>query len=69
VHRYLKDGYSLLLIGHRQHDEVVGTMGEAPGKIFLVETVADLQNIVLPDPDRVMVLTQTTSAWTKRCTS
>ncbi|MGQ0643909.1 MAG: 4-hydroxy-3-methylbut-2-enyl diphosphate reductase [Elusimicrobiota bacterium] len=60
VHRFLREGYSLLLIGHEEHDEVVGTMGEAPGKMRLVETVADVESIQVPDPNRVMILTQTT---------
>jgi 4-hydroxy-3-methylbut-2-en-1-yl diphosphate reductase len=60
VHRFLREGYSLLLIGHEEHDEVVGTMGEAPGKMRLVETVADVDSIQVPDPSRVMILTQTT---------
>ncbi len=60
VHRFLREGYSLLLIGHKQHDEVVGTMGEAPGKIQLVETPEDVAAISVANPDRVMVLTQTT---------
>jgi len=60
VHRFLRDDFSLLLIGHKHHDEVVGTMGEAPGKIQLVETEADVAALQVPDPDKVMVLTQTT---------
>jgi 4-hydroxy-3-methylbut-2-en-1-yl diphosphate reductase len=60
VHRFLREGYSLLLIGHSKHDEVVGTMGEAPGKITLVETVQDVAKVSVPDPARVMILTQTT---------
>jgi 4-hydroxy-3-methylbut-2-enyl diphosphate reductase len=60
VHRFLRDGFSLVLIGHKHHDEVVGTMGEAPGQIQLVETDADVQTLQIPDPEKVMVLTQTT---------
>ncbi len=60
VHRFLRDGYTLLLIGHKDHDEVVGTMGEAPGKIQLVEKPEDVASLNVPNPDRVMVLTQTT---------
>ena len=60
VHRFLRDGYSLLLIGHEHHDEVVGTMGEAPGQIKLVDHESDVEGLEVPDPDRVMVLTQTT---------
>src|ERR671929_883210 len=41
--RYAADGYTILLIGHRDHEEVVGTMGEALGSIVLVESVADAE--------------------------
>jgi 4-hydroxy-3-methylbut-2-enyl diphosphate reductase len=60
VHRFLREGFALLLIGHRDHDEVVGTMGEAPGKITLVEGPDDVKNLSLPDANKIMVLTQTT---------
>lgn len=60
VHRFLREGFSLLLIGHKDHDEVVGTMGEAPGKITLVESPDDVPGINVPNPDKVMILTQTT---------
>jgi 4-hydroxy-3-methylbut-2-enyl diphosphate reductase len=60
VHRFLREGYSLVLIGHKDHDEVVGTMGEAPGKIQLVERAEDVDELIIPDPEKVMVLTQTT---------
>jgi len=58
--RYSKLGYSIVLVGHRGHDEVVGTMGEAPGQITLVETVADVDRLEVADPDKVAYLTQTT---------
>ena len=60
VHRFLRQGDTLILIGHKDHEEVEGTMGEAPGKITLVETEADVERLGMPDPDRIMVLTQTT---------
>lgn len=60
VHRFLREGYTLVLIGHKNHDEVVGTMGEAPGQIQLVETAADVNKLVVPDPNKLMMLTQTT---------
>jgi 4-hydroxy-3-methylbut-2-enyl diphosphate reductase len=60
VHRFLREGYSLILIGHKNHDEVIGTMGEAPGKIQLIENVDQVKDLWLPNPDQVMVLTQTT---------
>jgi 4-hydroxy-3-methylbut-2-enyl diphosphate reductase len=58
--RYAKQGYSIVLIGHRGHVEVVGTLGEAPDAIVLVESVADVDKLDLPDPARVAYITQTT---------
>lgn len=60
VHRFLREGYSIILIGHKDHDEVVGTMGEAPGQIRLVETVEDVADLGLEPSSKIMVLTQTT---------
>ena len=42
VHRFRREGYRLLLVGHREHDEVEGTLGEAPGEITLVENAEDV---------------------------
>lgn len=58
--RFARDGYTIVLIGHEGHDEVVGTMGEAPGQIVLVETPEDAARLEVPDPDHVAYLTQTT---------
>ena len=58
--KYAKEGYSILLIGHKNHDEVLGTMGEAPEVSQLVEDVERARAIDVPDPDKVVVLTQTT---------
>lgn len=58
--KFAKAGLHVLLIGHADHDEVVGTMGEIPGQISLVESVEDVQRVQVPDPDRVAVITQTT---------
>jgi 4-hydroxy-3-methylbut-2-enyl diphosphate reductase len=58
--RFARLGYSIVLIGHRDHDEVVGTLGEAPGRITLVETVEDVDRLNVPDPEKVAYLTQTT---------
>ena len=58
--RFARDGYSIVLIGHKDHDEVIGTLGEVPDKTFLVETVEDVDRLCLPDPTRVCYLTQTT---------
>jgi 4-hydroxy-3-methylbut-2-enyl diphosphate reductase len=58
--RFARDGYSIVLIGHKDHDEVIGTLGEVPGRSFLVETVEDVDRLEFPDPTRVRYLTQTT---------
>jgi len=58
--RYAKEGYSIVLIGHRGHVEVEGTLGEAPESIVLVENVADVEALDLPDPSRVAYISQTT---------
>ncbi len=58
--KFARDGYTIVLIGHKDHDEVIGTLGEAPGQTFLVSTVADVDALRVPDPGRVCYLTQTT---------
>jgi 4-hydroxy-3-methylbut-2-enyl diphosphate reductase len=58
--RFARDGYSIVLIGHKDHDEVIGTLGEVPGRTHLVETVEDVDRLELPDSTRVRYLTQTT---------
>jgi 4-hydroxy-3-methylbut-2-enyl diphosphate reductase len=58
--RFAREGYTILLIGHEGHDEVLGTMGEAPGHILLVEDVADVEKLPLPADAKVAYLTQTT---------
>jgi 4-hydroxy-3-methylbut-2-en-1-yl diphosphate reductase len=58
--RFARDGYTVVLIGHKDHDEVIGTLGEVPESSFLVETVDDVNHLELPDPTRVRYLTQTT---------
>ncbi len=64
VHREAKEfarrGYTIVLVGHAGHDEVVGTMGEAPDRIVLVETLDDVERLEVPDPNKVAYLTQTT---------
>ena len=57
---YAEDGYSIVLIGHEGHQEVIGTMGHAPGSVWLVETPEDVDALSLPDPDRVAYVSQTT---------
>jgi 4-hydroxy-3-methylbut-2-en-1-yl diphosphate reductase len=58
--RYAKDGFTIVLIGHEGHDEVVGTMGEVPHAIVLVENEADVAKLTLPADVKVAYLTQTT---------
>ncbi|MGE5725873.1 MAG: 4-hydroxy-3-methylbut-2-enyl diphosphate reductase [Acidobacteriota bacterium] len=58
--RFAHDRYSLILIGHRDHDEVIGTLGEAPVVTQVVGSPEDVDDLVVPDPKRVAYLTQTT---------
>jgi 4-hydroxy-3-methylbut-2-enyl diphosphate reductase len=58
--KFAKDGYTLILIGHRDHDEVIGTLGEAPLVTQVVGTPEEVASLSVPDPDRVAYLTQTT---------
>jgi 4-hydroxy-3-methylbut-2-enyl diphosphate reductase len=58
--RYAKDGRTILLVGHEGHDEVVGTMGEAPDHIRLVISVDDVERVQVADSSKVAVITQTT---------
>src|SRR5919199_4556064 len=58
--RYAKEGYTIVLIGHEGHDEVVGTMGEVPHSIVLVESEDDVARLPLPADAKVAYLTQTT---------
>ena len=58
--KFAKQGYSLVLIGHRDHDEIEGTLGEAPDVTQVVSSVEEVESLVVPDPNRVAYLTQTT---------
>jgi len=58
--KFAKEGYSLILIGHRDHDEVIGTLGEAPRVTQVVSSPEQVASLVVPDPNRVAYLTQTT---------
>jgi 4-hydroxy-3-methylbut-2-enyl diphosphate reductase len=60
VVKFARDGYTIVLIGHAGHEEVEGTMGEAPEHTVLVETEADVDALVIDDPDRVAYVSQTT---------
>ena len=58
--RYAKRGWQILLVGHKNHQEVIGTRGEAPDAIQVVESPADIPGLVIHDPDKLVYLTQTT---------
>jgi 4-hydroxy-3-methylbut-2-enyl diphosphate reductase len=58
--RYAASGYTVLLIGHAGHEEVVGTMGEAPDAIVLVESIGDAERLEFPAGTRLAYVTQTT---------
>jgi 4-hydroxy-3-methylbut-2-en-1-yl diphosphate reductase len=58
--KYARDGYTIILIGHEGHDEVIGTMGEAPNCMILVETPEDVDRLDIGSPDKIAYLTQTT---------
>src|SRR6195952_5415573 len=64
VHReavkFAQEGYTIVLIGHAGHEEVEGTMGEAPDHIVLVETEADVDALEVDDPGRIAYISQTT---------
>ena len=58
--KYARDGYHIILIGHEGHDEVIGTMGEAPASITLVEEPRDIERLSFPENAKIAYLTQTT---------
>jgi 4-hydroxy-3-methylbut-2-enyl diphosphate reductase len=58
--KFAEQGYTIVLVGHEGHEEVEGTTGEAPENIVLVQTVADVDELELPDPSKVAYITQTT---------
>ncbi len=58
--RYAREGFTIILIGHEGHDEVLGTMGEAPNSIVLVQDVADVEKLEFPPGAKLSYLTQTT---------
>ena len=58
--RYAERGYDIILIGHENHPEVEGTIGQIPGPVLLVSSVADVQALRVRDPARVAYITQTT---------
>ena len=60
--RFAQQGDTVVLIGHEEHEETEGTLGEAPDRMVLVRDVADVASLDVPDPQRVSYLTQTTLA-------
>jgi len=60
VRRYAGRGATVLLVGHNDHDEVIGTSGEAPEHVIIVEDVAQAHTVAVPDPTNVALTTQTT---------
>jgi 4-hydroxy-3-methylbut-2-en-1-yl diphosphate reductase len=60
VRKFAAQGYSIILVGHDKHDEIVGTSGEAPDRIRVVANVEEARGLSIPDVDKVVALTQTT---------
>jgi 4-hydroxy-3-methylbut-2-en-1-yl diphosphate reductase len=60
--RFSRDGYTIMLVGHAGHDEIEGTLGEAPDQVRLVEDIHEAREVSAADPERVAYLTQTTLA-------
>ena len=58
--RYARQGYQILLVGHRNHQEVIGTTGEAPTATQVVERPEDIEGLRIEDPEKLVYLTQTT---------
>jgi 4-hydroxy-3-methylbut-2-enyl diphosphate reductase len=58
--KFAADGYTIVLVGHAGHEEVEGTMGEAPDSIVLIETEADVEALEVEDPEKVAFISQTT---------
>ncbi len=58
--KFAEQGYTIVLIGHAGHEEVEGTTGEAPASIVLVQTAEDVDDLEVPDPEKVAYITQTT---------
>jgi 4-hydroxy-3-methylbut-2-enyl diphosphate reductase len=58
--KFARQDYTILLIGHKDHEEIEGTYGEAPHNTIIVETVEDAERVTIPNPEKVCYLTQTT---------
>ena len=60
VLKFAREGYTIVFIGHAKHDEAVGTVGEAPQSVVVVESPEDVAALEVPDPNRLAYVTQTT---------
>ena len=60
VLRFAKQGYTIVFVGHRNHDEAIGTVGEAPESIVVVESAEEVERLQVPDPNKLAYVTQTT---------
>jgi len=60
VRQFAAQGYTVLLIGHHNHDEIIGVAGEAPDHVIVIATESEASAVTVPDPAKVVVLTQTT---------
>jgi len=60
VRKYVAQDYWIILVGHRNHDEIIGTSGEAPERTLIVENASEAQTAMPPNPEKLVVLTQTT---------
>ncbi len=58
--KFARQGYTIVLIGHKDHDEVIGTLGEAPQSTILVSTTDDVDRLQIDNPERMSYITQTT---------
>jgi 4-hydroxy-3-methylbut-2-enyl diphosphate reductase len=58
--KFAREGRTIILVGHRDHQEIVGTSGEAPESTFVVENVEEVDQLQVPDPHKLAFLTQTT---------
>ena len=58
--RYAREGYTIILIGHADHDEVIGTLGEAPDRMVVIDSAEAVKRLEVPNPEKIAYLTQTT---------
>ena len=67
--KFAREDYTIVLIGHKDHDEVIGTLGEAPQSTILVSSVEDVDRLEVKDPSRVPISRKPPSAWMRPRTS